>query len=110
MELVLPRNYVEIEQEEMEYLDGGWSKNDAKGFVIGLIASGVGMIAGKAISKFMIGGVINFSAVWVANVIDKAIIAAYVYPGKATAIVVGILGAAGITYYIYQKGKSMGKW
>ena len=25
MELVLPRNYVEIEQEEMMYLDGGWS-------------------------------------------------------------------------------------
>ncbi|MFM1514736.1 hypothetical protein [Helcococcus ovis] len=25
MELVLPQNYVEIEQEEMEYLDGGWS-------------------------------------------------------------------------------------
>ena len=25
MELVLPQNYVEIEQEEMMYLDGGWS-------------------------------------------------------------------------------------
>lgn len=24
MELVLPQNYLEIEQEEMEYLDGGW--------------------------------------------------------------------------------------
>ena len=24
MELVLPQNYVEIEQEEMMYLDGGW--------------------------------------------------------------------------------------
>lgn len=25
MELVLPNNYVELEQEEMMYLDGGWS-------------------------------------------------------------------------------------
>lgn len=25
MELVLPNNYVEIEEEEMMYLDGGWS-------------------------------------------------------------------------------------
>ncbi|WP_282926701.1 hypothetical protein [Helcococcus kunzii] len=25
MELVLPNNYVEIEQDEMMYLDGGWS-------------------------------------------------------------------------------------
>ncbi len=30
MELILPQNYVEIEQEEMEYLDGGDSKNFAK--------------------------------------------------------------------------------
>lgn len=25
MEMVLPRNYVEIEEEEMMYLDGGWT-------------------------------------------------------------------------------------
>ena len=110
MELVLPQNYVEIEQEEMMYLEGGWSRSEAKSFVYGIIASGVGALAGKAISKSMIGGVINSSAAWIAGVIDKAIIFAYVYPGKAAVAVTATLASAGAIYYIYRKGKSMGKW
>lgn len=38
MELVLPRNYVEIEQEEMMYLDGGWSTKQVLKNLTGLAA------------------------------------------------------------------------
>ena len=38
MELVLPNNYVEVEEEEMMYLDGGWVY---RGAVAGLIDWGI---------------------------------------------------------------------
>lgn len=36
MELSLPMNYVELEQEEMMYLDGGWSINQVVRNCVGL--------------------------------------------------------------------------
>ncbi|MFM1514729.1 hypothetical protein ABGF49_05670 [Helcococcus ovis] len=52
MELVLPQNYVEIEQEEMEYLDGGIYVNDETvkqiGYALGV--TGSTSIAAVAIS------------------------------------------------------------
>ena len=64
MELVLQQNYVEIEQEEMEYLDGGvslgkhwWNNrgNIAKAIDVALIVIGVGVSAyqGYALKKYL---------------------------------------------------------
>lgn len=47
MELILPKNYVEIEQEEMVYLDGGgvgyhwWNKAQNVGTSLGQIMANV---------------------------------------------------------------------
>lgn len=63
MELVLPRNYVEIEQEEMMYLDGGgvgyhwWNKAQNVGIALDVIFSavgfGVGIYNSYALKKFL---------------------------------------------------------
>ena len=65
MELVLPHNHVELEQEEMMYLDGGWSRSQNKsasaardlfrrtsaaasvGIAVSLILGVVGSVIGK---------------------------------------------------------------
>jgi len=65
MELVLPLNHVELEQEEMMYLDGGWSRSQNKsasaardlfrrtsaaasvGIAVSLILGVVGSVIGK---------------------------------------------------------------
>lgn len=49
MELVLPKNYVEIEQEEMMYLDGGWSVPKA---VVSFAVNGLV----NTIAAFFMGG------------------------------------------------------
>ncbi|MFM1514733.1 hypothetical protein ABGF49_05645 [Helcococcus ovis] len=63
MELVLPQNYVEIEQEEMEYLDGGgvgynwWNNAKNVGTALDVIFSaagfGVGIYNSYALKKFL---------------------------------------------------------
>ncbi|WP_200813126.1 hypothetical protein [Helcococcus massiliensis] len=55
MELVLPQNYVEIEQEEMMYLDGGMSNSD-KVLLLGAIAiSGAALTAALTTGQFWLG-------------------------------------------------------
>ncbi|ARV91330.1 hypothetical protein BK727_07435 [Bacillus thuringiensis serovar roskildiensis] len=45
--LVLPSNYVEIENEEMEYVDGGYYINNST--LKGIVFSGVGASAGVSV-------------------------------------------------------------
>ncbi len=55
MELVLPKNYVEIEEEEMMYLDGGWQftglYNSVVAFGINAIVNGI--MGGETASTVM---------------------------------------------------------
>lgn len=55
MELVLPKNYVEIEEEEMLYLDGGWnwSLSKAKKNAKALLATPALAFVGKALWSVM---------------------------------------------------------
>ncbi|MHA2890531.1 hypothetical protein [Bacillus cereus] len=48
--LVLPSNYVEIESEEMEYVDGGYyiSNSDLKGIVFSAVGAGASVAAIEA--------------------------------------------------------------
>lgn len=79
MELVLPRNYVEIEQEEMMYLDGGWSVtvnrktiNQALAWAKGILAKGtLGSWAvaslGFALSGVLVAAAGTLAIVYVTN-------------------------------------------
>ena len=50
MELVLPNNYVTLEQEEMMYLDGGLSIHN------GVLSFGINAAANATLAYFMGGG------------------------------------------------------
>lgn len=65
MELVMPRNYVEMEQEEMMYLEGGvyLSKSDCRSIIAGLgmspatfIAAAYGATVTAKVLKWMKAG------------------------------------------------------
>jgi|SRR5690554_4416017 len=54
MEMVLPSNYIEVEQEEMMYLDGGWSWVTFRNNMLGLVAFGTAVgLLGKKVAKLM---------------------------------------------------------
>lgn len=80
MELVLPNNYVEIEEEEMMYLDGGWScsvfvKNlyglAERGGVIYTAIDGISRYLGKKNIKAL--KTLKASLSWVAGKVSWAI-------------------------------------
>lgn len=53
MELVLPNNYVALEEEEMMYLDGGWSKDTAISNIKALLGLPAVAFAARALWNFM---------------------------------------------------------
>ncbi|WP_400243723.1 hypothetical protein AB3U99_21180 [Niallia sp. JL1B1071] len=107
MELVLPKQYVDLEQEEMEYLDGGVDWGKAKSFALGFITAGVAALAKSAVSKSAVGAVMNSAAGWLAGAIDSAILWCWYNPWLAAGIAVAF---AGTVAGIYVLGKKKGKW
>ena len=53
MELVLPNNYVALEEEEMMYLDGGWSKYTAISNIKALLGVPAVAFTARALWNFM---------------------------------------------------------
>ena len=106
-ELALPTSYVDVDNEEMEYIDGGFSWNDAKYAVYGAMGYLVGQIVGHAVNTSLVGAAIRAAGGWLASAIDTAIIAAYCHPVAALASVAAIGGGA---YLVYKIGKNKGYW
>lgn len=106
MEMVLPRNYVEIDQEEMMYLDGGVTAR-VRTAVYGAIGFVIGKIVNDAVSASLVGAAMKSASAWLKEAIDTVIIAAYVKPWLAVGTVVA--GArAGVL--VYRHGRSKGFW
>jgi hypothetical protein len=104
--LSLPIQYIELEQEEMMYLEGGVTSAQ-KGFALGLITSAVGAIAKKAVSQSAVGAVMNSAAGWLTGAIDAAILWCWYNPWLAAGIGVAF---AGTIVGIYYLGKQQGRW
>ncbi|MFA9413989.1 MULTISPECIES: argininosuccinate lyase [unclassified Streptococcus] len=108
MELVLPNNYVALEQEEMMYTDGGgfgkhwWNSRGAVGLAIDGIATLI-PILGAYHGMRAVGTLAKQGRVYIRTNIDKALRQARV--GFATAIVGGIVDALFLVY-----GGSVGSW
>ncbi|MFA9414537.1 MULTISPECIES: argininosuccinate lyase [unclassified Streptococcus] len=104
MELVLPNNYVALEQEEMMYLDGGdWIRDAA----IGVVAATVGAIVGHGVRHSLVGAAIRLAGGWVANTINALVLSAWLNPGGAIAVVGG---AAVVGTAVYFTGKHYKFW
>lgn len=112
--LQMPTSYVDIDREEMEYVDGGLSWNEARSYVWGLITGALATIIGKGVAKSWVGSVITKAvAGWITSAIDSATIAIMYIPssaikGIAIATLGGALGCA--AWQLYSYGKSIGKF
>lgn len=107
--LVMPSSYAVMNEEEMTYVEGGLSWSGAKTAVY----SALGYLIGKfvaGVTAEAIKPVVVVCAGWIKSAVETAILTVMCYPEKvvATAVAVGLLGAAG--YGIYKKGRSLGKW
>ncbi|WP_156008404.1 hypothetical protein [Streptococcus ruminantium] len=97
MELVLPNNYVALEEEEMMYLDGGdWIRDAA----IAVVAGAVGAIVGHGVKHSLVGAAIRLAGGWVANQINAAIVVAMMNPAGAALALGGLVGLGGAVYLI----------
>ncbi|WP_156021353.1 argininosuccinate lyase [Streptococcus ruminantium] len=104
MELVLPNNYVALEEEEMMYLDeGDWIRDAA----IAVVAGAVGAIVGHGVKHSLVGAAIRLAGGWVANTINALVISAWLNPGGAIAVVGG---AAVVATAVYLTGKHYKFW
>ena len=106
--LVMPNSFALIQEDEMEYIEGGITRSQALAFVTGALVTIVGGIAKKAVSKSLIGAAMSAASSWVAGVIDTVIIAIYVHPFIAAAI--ALAGVACIGGAIYAIGKNKKWW
>ena len=108
MELVLPQNYVEIEQEEMMYLDGGgwgkywWNKTSNVGIAIDAISYLVPILSAfHGLRK--VGKLASKGRVYIRTNIDKAL--------REAKISLGIAAVGGIVNMLFLVvGGSPGSW
>lgn len=105
--LQLPTSYVDIDTDEMEYIDGGISWSGAKNVLYGALGYFIGKIVGHAISKSLVGAAIKAAGGWLAGVIDTAIIAVYVHPWLAAGSIAAIGGCG---YAVYRVGRKKRWW
>ena len=97
MEMVLPNNYVALEQEEMMYLDGGWTWSTFRNNMIGLAAFGAAVgYLGKQVLK-LVGTNTAYSAVVAVASGTVAKIGSF-FGGWIGAVVFGVSAAAAIYY------------
>ncbi|BDD39529.1 hypothetical protein [Streptococcus ruminantium] len=99
MELVLPNNYIALEEEEMMYLNG-------EGWIADSFAAG-GAIVGHGVKHSLVGAAIRLAGGWVANTINALVISAWLNPGGAIAVVGG---AAVVATAVYLTGKHYKFW
>lgn len=97
MTLSLPQNYVEIEQEEMMYLDGGWSKRVLGKNLLGIYnwaSNRMGRGVGLALRQVGFYNVAYSCAYYASPATTGAIVAA-IGKGAATLLKYGPWVAAG---------------
>ena len=104
MTMKLPQTYVDVEKEEMQYLDGGWGWNDAKNLVIAAIAGAVTAIVGKSVSASLVGLAIQQAGWWLTAAINAWITFAVANPGAAL-----VIGSA-VIMCVTILGRSLGYW
>ncbi|WP_156021355.1 hypothetical protein [Streptococcus ruminantium] len=92
MELVLPNNYIALEEEEMMYLNG-------EGWIADSFAAG-GAIVGHGVKHSLVGAAIRLAGGWVANQINAAIVVAMMNPAGAALALGGLVGLGGAVYLI----------
>ncbi|MBU3160890.1 hypothetical protein KPL37_14180 [Clostridium frigoris] len=105
MTLRLPSSYVDVESDEMEYIDGGYSLDKTKSMLYGAIGFGVSKLASQSISGTMIKAVMATAGGEVLFAFDTAVLAAISSPWT-----IPVLGA-GLVAGIYSYGHfSLHKW
>lgn len=108
--LVMPSDYVVMDEEEMMYVEGGKFNLSAARIIVfsavGYCIGKLGVAIGKsAISQSAIGAAIKVAGAWVANIIDTAILTVMCYPGKVAATIFAIAAVGVAGYAIYKAGK-----
>ena len=106
-ELQLPNSYVEIDRDEMEYIDGGITWKNARTIVYSALGFFIGSIVKKAVSASLIGLALEGASFWLMGVIDTAICAVIANPSLAI-VSVALIGGAG--YTVYEIGKKKKYW
>ena len=102
--LNMPNNYVVMEQEEMMYIDGGWSGEVFKDNILGLYAN-----YRQASFALRAGGIGVGTIYQMANMTAPYIIAKFGITLSTTAtivggVVAGLITAAGISAAVYYLG------
>lgn len=100
--MVLPNNYIELEQEEMMYLDGGISLSRARDMVYGAIGTALIAFTGKAIKASVVSLAVQQAGWALTATINSMVFLAAANP--ALAIVVGSTALLGI-YTVGVKAK-----
>jgi hypothetical protein len=94
MALQLPSSFVDVEREEMEYVDGGL---DPWSIVVGMIIEpAINKIVGRVISESLIGVAIEMAGDSAIAAVNSAIALAPICPEAAAPIALGAL------YLIYN--------
>lgn len=105
--LVMPSNYAVMNEDEMMYVEGGFS---AKSLVQTVVAAGLTAFLGYCVKSSLVGTVIGLCASSVINAFNSAVLIATFYPEKATAFVVTTGVLCYVFYDIYKTGRRAGKW
>ena len=90
--LELPSNFVDMNANEMEYIDGGMSGTD---FALGVLAGIVGNVISKYVTVAMVRTALTALGGWVANTFYSVAVWAAFNPVAAGAVLVGIASAVG---------------
>ena len=102
--LQLPSSYVDIDREEMEYIDGGFSWNDAKWAVAVAIGWALKNIVGPAIKQSAVWSVVTAAQGWLAGAIDTMILTVWYHPWISLAV------GGSVAWGVYYTDRKMGKW
>lgn len=101
-ELILPEGYVSVENEEMEYVDGGWSgwvaAKNAWGYIQNKGFTRAATYAGLTLGVLMSWAKYGFTAASVAVGYQAAKVGAIV--GGVIGTVLAVLGAAALLYWL----------
>jgi len=101
--LQMPINYVEVDRDEMEYVDGGYYVDFSKDYLQYLVDGMLVVFGGVALAGGITSALRKFGLSAVANKICAVAIAAGMYVGiypnqaKLLGIITGLLGVVGIT-------------
>lgn len=103
MQMVLPANYAVIEEEEMMYLEGGFTKKVEK-IVYGAIGAALWTFLKKSVSASIVAVAVKQASLSLTLGINSMLVAATINPGAALVIGVTVVGG------VYKLGRKMKLW